>query len=74
MAEDPRVRETGRVTDAGGHVVIVGVDHDAVTLRTLGPAPVVLSSYQAEEFGQEYISACRQAGWQQGAASRDGGP
>ena len=85
MSADPYVREIGRVADDRGRVVIVGVDHDAVTLRTTGTrtdaavtlaaiqAEVTLAAYRAEEFGQLLVSACWQAGWHQGHAARDGG-
>jgi len=66
MAENLNVREIGRVPGEHGGVVIIGVDHDTVTLQTDG---VALSPYQAEEFGKLYVSACWQAGWHQG---RDG--
>jgi hypothetical protein len=72
MTEDPHAREIGRVEDDRGRVVIVGVDHDTVTLRTLHTrtsGAVTLSSYRAEEFGQLLVSACWQAGWHQGHAS-----
>jgi hypothetical protein len=64
---DPHVREIGRLEDDQGRIVIVGVDHGAVTLRTLRTrtsGAVELGCVQAEEFGQLYIAAC----W---AAARD---
>lgn len=70
MADDAHVREIGRVADDQGHVIVIGVDHGTVTLRTLSAAAVALGPYRAEEFGQLYISACWQAGWHQGWASR----
>ena len=75
MAEDPHAREIGRVPDDSGHVVIIGVDHDAVTVRTLSAAAVTLGPYRTEELGQALISAAWQAGWYQGQqAPRDGEP
>ena len=57
---DPHVREIGRIEDDQGRVVIVGVDHGAVTLRTpLGT--VELGCVKAERFGQLYIAACWEA-------------
>jgi hypothetical protein len=64
---DPHVREIGRLEDDQGRIVIVGVDHGAVTLRTLHTrtsGAVELGCVQAEEFAQLYVCAC----W---AAARD---
>lgn len=61
---DPWVREIGRVVDEQGRMVIVGVDYDTVTLRTLRTrtsGAVTLASWKAEEFAQLYVSACWQA-------------
>lgn len=66
MADDPYVREIGRIEDGQGRIVIVGVDYGTVTLRTLRTrtgGAVALSVLQAEELGQLYIAACWQAGW-----------
>jgi hypothetical protein len=41
MADDPLVREIGRLTDEQGRTVIIGVDHDAVTLRTIRPGDLI---------------------------------
>lgn len=77
MGDDGRAREVGRIADAKGRVVVVGIDGGQVTLRTIIPLPnnkrdaVELSSYRAEEFAQLYISACWQAGWQ---SAQDGAP
>ncbi len=68
MADDPYVREVGRLEDDQGRIVIVGTDYGGVTLRTLRTrtsGAVALSPALAEEFGQLYVSAC----W---AAARDG--
>ena len=127
MSDGPYAREIGHVADDRGRVVIVGVDHDALTLRMIGPGDLItyrpvhadvtephrgqvqditergvrvaeeppgppglvhlvswdrllgadqavaLGSYRAEELGQLLVSACWQAGWHQGHASRDGG-
>jgi len=72
VADDAHVREIGRVEDDRGHVIIVGVDHDTVTLEfpRADTSDVALSSYRAEEFAQLLVSACWQAGWHQGWASR----
>ncbi len=67
MSDDPYVRETGRITDDAGRILIVGVDHDAVTLRTLRTrtsGAVALDMARQEELGQLLIAAAWQAGWQ----------
>jgi hypothetical protein len=64
MPDDPYVREIGRITDDAGRILIVGVDHGAVTLRTLHTrtgGAVTLGCVQAEELGQLYIAACWEA-------------
>ena len=74
MADDTGSREVGRIADARGREVVVGIDGGTVTLRTLGTrtgGAVTLGSYQAEEFAQLYASACWQAGWQ---SARGGEP
>ena len=61
---DPHVREIGRLEDDQGRAVIVGVDHGAVTLRTLHTrtgGAVELGCVQAEEFGRLYVAACWEA-------------
>jgi len=68
MPDDPYVREIGRITDDAGRILIVGVDYDAVTLRTLHTrtsGAVALGMAQQEELGQLVIAAARTAGWQQ---------
>ena len=67
MPDDPYVREIGRLTDDVGRVLIVGVDYDAVTFRTLHTrtgGAVALGMAQQEELGQLVIAAVWQAGWQ----------
>ena len=67
MTNDPLVREIGRLTDDVGRVLIVGVDYDSVTLRTLHTrtsGAVALGPRQQEELGQLLIAAVWQAGWQ----------
>lgn len=63
MAEGPHIREIGRVAGSHGGTVIIGVDHDTVTLQTDG---VALSPYGAEELGRLLVSASWQTGWYQG--------
>jgi len=61
---DPHVRVVGRLADEQGREVIVGVDYDTVTLRTLHTrtdGAVTLASHQAEEFAQMYVAACWEA-------------
>jgi hypothetical protein len=66
---DPHVREIGRLEDDQGRILIVGVDHGAVTLRTLLVRPgrppaacgVELGCVLAEEFGRLYVAACWEA-------------
>ena len=65
MADDPYIREIGRIEDGRGRVVIVGLNFDAVTLRI--PARdggVELGSSQVEELAQLLVSATWQAAWQ----------
>ena len=76
MTEDPFVREIGRLTDDVGRVLIVGVDYDAVTLRTLhlqDRYAVALAMGQQEELGQLLIAAVWQAGWQRMKMDADTG-
>lgn len=66
MAPDPRVRQVGRVEDSfDGMALVVGVDHDAVTLG-LGLTRWCFSRAQAEEFAQLFIAACWEAADQGG--------
>ena len=58
MAND-QVFEVGSVTAMDGQTVRVGVQHDAVWIRSNG-AP--LSRVQAEQVGQLFIRACWLAG------------
>jgi hypothetical protein len=75
---DPQVREIGRLEDGQGRILIVGVNYDAVTLRTLHTrtsGAVTLGALQAEELGQLVVSAAWQAAAQTAAdisAARDG--
>jgi hypothetical protein len=66
---DPLVRETGRIEDMDGGVLIVGVDYDTVTIARAGFDPFRLESSQADEFGALFISACWQAARQAGETS-----
>ena len=71
MTDDPLVREIGRLADDVGRVLIVGVDYDAVTLRTLHTrtsGAVALGMGQQEELGQLLIAAV----WQAGGSGEDG--
>jgi hypothetical protein len=71
MADDPFVREVGRLTDDAGRILIVGVSYDAVTLRTLHTrtrGAVELGASQTEELAQLLVAAAWQAAWQAGAA------
>ena len=61
-ADDPYVRETGRLADDVGREVIFGVDYDSVTLRA--DEPVALGQGQQEELGQLIVAAVWQAAWQ----------
>lgn len=60
--DDPYVRVTGELADSySDEPVIIGVDHDAVTIQ-LGEWPaIMLTSAQAEEFARLFVSACWQA-------------
>lgn len=69
MSTDPYIRETGRIEDSQGRVLIVGVDYDAVTLRTLHTrtgGAVELGGSQVEELAQLIVSATWQAAAQTG--------
>ena len=64
---DPYAREIGRLADSQGRVVIVGVNYDTVTLRTLHTrtgGAVELDSAKVEELAQLIVSATWQAAWQ----------
>ncbi len=54
---DPYVRCLGAVEDIDGLAISVGVDYDAVTVGLWR-----LTSGQAEEFAQLFVSACWEAG------------
>jgi hypothetical protein len=58
---NPYVYEVGSVTGMDGSVVRVGVDNDAVWIRSNG---TVLNRVQAEQVGQLYLRACWLAGQQ----------
>jgi len=60
---DQYVREVGRVKDMDDMPLDVGVDYDSVTLGWPGRQRR-LTSAQAEEFAQLFVSACWQAGVQ----------
>jgi hypothetical protein len=62
---DPRVRRTGEVYDIGDRAVIVGVDHDTVSIQ-VGGMQACLTSSQAEEFAQLFVAACWEAATQAG--------
>ena len=61
MADDPYVREIGRVADEQGREVIVGVNYDTVTLFTLH---VELDATRVEELARLIVEATWQASWQ----------
>jgi hypothetical protein len=75
---DPQVREIGRLEDSQGRILIVGVNYDTVTLRTLHTrtsGAVELGALQTEELGRLVVSAAWQAAAQTAAdisAVRDG--
>lgn len=67
MADNPFVREIGRLEDSQGRIVIVGVNYDTVTLRTLHTrtsGAVELDSAKVEELAQLLVAATWQAAWQ----------
>jgi hypothetical protein len=71
VADDPHVREIGRLEDGQGRILIVGISYDAVTLRTLHTrtnGAVELGALQTEELGQLVVSAAWQAAAQTGVA------
>jgi hypothetical protein len=78
MPDDLNVREIGRLEDAQGRILIIGISYDAVTLRTLHTrtkGAVELGLLQTEELGQLVVSAAWQAAAQPGvaiSAVRDG--
>ena len=64
---DPHVREIGRVEDMDGYPLAVSIDYDTVAIgHPLGSNGSAwrLTSSQAEEFAQLFVSACWQAGQQ----------
>jgi hypothetical protein len=78
VADDPHVREIGRVEDDQGRIVIVGVSQGRVTLRTLHTrtgGAVELAQDRAEEFSQAFVAACWEAAAEalELARNRDGG-
>jgi len=67
MTDNPYAREIGRLADSQGREVIVGVNYDTVTLRTLRTrtgGAVELDSAKVEELAQLIVSATWQAAWQ----------
>ena len=70
-AGDPYAREIGRLADSQGREVVVGVNYDTVTLRTLRTrtsGAVELDSAKVEELAQLLVSATWQAAWQTAAS------
>jgi hypothetical protein len=62
------VREVGRVTSLDGDELAVGTSYDTVTLGYPELEPLWrLTSSQAEEFAQLFVSACWEAAAQGGA-------
>ena len=57
---DPYVREVASLYDLDGPPVTVGVDYDAVTIRS-GGWLTRLDRMQAEAFAQLFIAACWEA-------------
>lgn len=75
MASD-YVRQVGSVEDFDGGRLIVGVDHDTVTIGSpSGQVGWRLTSDVAEDFAQLFVSACWEAGrnGRETAAEADGG-
>ena len=64
---DPHVRELGTVEDLDGVRLVVDVDYDTVVLSSCAVPGAIpraswrLTSAQAEEFAQLFVSACWQA-------------
>jgi imidazolonepropionase-like amidohydrolase len=72
VADNPYAREIGRIEDDQRRIVIVGVDHGTVTLRTLRTrtsGAVTLGAMQTEELAQLIVSATWHAAWALGAAA-----
>ena len=60
-----RVFEVGSVITLEGNRLVVGVDHDAVTIgHHAGHPPYRLGREQAETFARLYVHACWLAGQQ----------
>ena len=76
VADDPYVREIGRIVDADRSTLTIGVCGAEVTVTAAGWAAhgMHLTPSLAEDLAQLLVSACWQAGWHQGHASRDGVP
>jgi hypothetical protein len=66
---DLYVRETGAVMSVDGWVRL-GVDYDTVSVLVAGQE-VRLTQAQAEEFAQEFVSACWQAAQQKARMDED---
>lgn len=59
---EPHVRVVGELADSfSDEPVVIGVDHDAVTIKLGGWPAIMLASVQAEEFAQLFVSACWEA-------------
>ena len=59
---DPHVRVVGELADSySDEPIIVGVDHDSVTIQLGGWPAIMLASAQVEDFAQLFIAACLEA-------------
>lgn len=60
---DPYVRQVDEVADMDEDIIVIGVDHDAVTIGDDGGLQVWrFSQAEAEEFMHAWITACWEAG------------
>ena len=61
-----QVRETGRMTDLHGFTVVLGVDHDAVTITAGSVTIVPAADDRDDEFTRLYFQAVKAAQAQAG--------
>ena len=59
--QNPMVRKVGHVADIDGMLLVVGVDHDTVTIGTQTRTRR-FTRHQLEEFAHLFVAACWEAG------------
>lgn len=66
MSTDPYVREIGRIEDDQGRIIVAGVDHGTVTLRTLHTRTSGAAELNGEKI-EELTRLIASATWQAAA-------